>query len=453
MLFPGGTKVWDFAGNNKNLTAAAGGFVSGEGLSLSAGSSQYAEINEALVTVMPLTLSLWVRSRDLTIGSQVMCIVSGDTNAEWFSLLTLGTAANDPAALQTNNGGGGTFDEISGGSMTLNKWHLITGVFAATNSRILYLDGAQVASSTSNKSSPAGLDRIALGALRRSSPTGYTTGDLKDARLYNRALSAADVLGLYDPATRYELIYPLGRRTWFLPAGPLIIAPEGIASGEAFGSHVVGGAVVVSPSAIDSAEAFGSHTVTPGAVTIAPSAIGSAEAFGQTLVYIVQDYPSTILATPDLVAYYRLGESSGTVASDSGPNNHDGTYVNSPTLGVSGLLPVGSNTAAQFDGEDYVKITHHSDFNLSSAFSIELWFRWQDSFAIDFLPLIGKPMTDDGNGDNYAVWLENLNNGTARVHVYWGASGHLQATFNVTDNEIYQLTGRRWGRSTSTGQS
>jgi hypothetical protein len=218
MLFPGDTKVWDFSGNNKNLAAAAGGFVSGEGLSLSAGSSQYAELNQAIVGIMPLTLSLWVRSRDLTIGSQVMCIVSGDTNAEWFSLLTLGTAANDPAAMQTNNGGGGTFDEISGGSMTLNKWHLITGVFAATNSRILYLDGVQVASSTSNKSSPAGLDRVALGALRRSSPTGYTTGELKDARIYSRALSAAEVWALYDPQTRYELYLQMGRKIYFAPA-------------------------------------------------------------------------------------------------------------------------------------------------------------------------------------------------------------------------------------------
>ena len=51
------------------------------------------------------------------------------------------------------------------------------------------------------------------------------------------------------------------------------------------------------------------------------------------------------------VAYWRLGESSGTVAVDE-TGNYNGTYVGSPTLGVDGLLLGDTNTAVSFDGVD-----------------------------------------------------------------------------------------------------
>ena len=57
-------------------------------------------------------------------------------------------------------------------------------------------------------------------------------------------------------------------------------------------------------------------------------------------------YRDAVLAT-NPVAYWRLGEASGTVARDEiGANN--GTYVGSPTLGVAGLLSGDPNTAVGF---------------------------------------------------------------------------------------------------------
>jgi hypothetical protein len=35
------------------------------------------------------------------------------------------------------------------------------------------------------------------------------------------------------------------------------------------------------------------------------------------------------------LAYWRLGESGGSVAADSGGNGHSGTYVGNPTVGVA----------------------------------------------------------------------------------------------------------------------
>lgn len=60
------------------------------------------------------------------------------------------------------------------------------------------------------------------------------------------------------------------------------------------------------------------------------------------------DYRAAVLATNPL-AYWRLGETSGTVARDEMGLNH-GTYVNAPTLGVPGLLAGDPDTAVTLNG-------------------------------------------------------------------------------------------------------
>jgi hypothetical protein len=65
-------------------------------------------------------------------------------------------------------------------------------------------------------------------------------------------------------------------------------------------------------------------------------------------------YRAAVLATNPL-AYWRLGETSGTTAVDEmGANN--GTYVGSPTLGVAGLLTGDSNTAMSPGGSAWVTL-------------------------------------------------------------------------------------------------
>ncbi|HKY58314.1 MAG TPA: LamG domain-containing protein [Aeromicrobium sp.] len=59
-------------------------------------------------------------------------------------------------------------------------------------------------------------------------------------------------------------------------------------------------------------------------------------------------YLSTALALPGLLAHWRLGEAAGaTVAEDASPNNRDGAYLNTPTLGATGLLSGDADKAMQ----------------------------------------------------------------------------------------------------------
>src|SRR5579884_2767042 len=75
-------------------------------------------------------------------------------------------------------------------------------------------------------------------------------------------------------------------------------------------------------------------------------------------------------------AYWQFGELSGTTALDSSGNHRDATYVNGPTLGVSGPLtkePT-NNYAAYFDPTspaDYVQCPSATILT-NASFSIEL---------------------------------------------------------------------------------
>ncbi|MCA9324474.1 LamG domain-containing protein, partial [Candidatus Saccharibacteria bacterium] len=90
----------------------------------------------------------------------------------------------------------------------------------------------------------------------------------------------------------------------------------------------------------------------------------------------IADYYTLVnQATP--TAYWRLGEASGTTAIDS-MGSHDGTFVNSPTLAVAGLLENETNTAVQFDGtNDHVLLDNTGAMSTlhEGDYTLEAWIK------------------------------------------------------------------------------
>lgn len=81
-----------------------------------------------------------------------------------------------------------------------------------------------------------------------------------------------------------------------------------------------------------------------------------------------------------LVAYWKLDESSGTVAIDSSPNGNDGTYTNGVTLFQTGNI----DQAAEFDGlDDYVGVPDDPSLRMDDVFSLSGWIRSDSSSNID----------------------------------------------------------------------
>jgi hypothetical protein len=75
------------------------------------------------------------------------------------------------------------------------------------------------------------------------------------------------------------------------------------------------------------------------------------------------------------VAYWRLGEASGSTATDSA-GGHDGVYTGTLTYGVGGALPGDPDTAILFDGSSgYVAVPFSATLNPQGPFTAEAWVR------------------------------------------------------------------------------
>jgi hypothetical protein len=126
----------------------------------------------------------------------------------------LSGAAGNPLTFSWNNGAS-EYDAASGLTLTTGAWHFAVAAYAGT-STTLYLSG------------PNGLASYVIGSLTDNSKTpsawyaGYDSavggreldGEFCDLRIYNRALSSAEVWALYDPRTRWDLYQQPTRRLW-----------------------------------------------------------------------------------------------------------------------------------------------------------------------------------------------------------------------------------------------
>lgn len=90
---------------------------------------------------------------------------------------------------------------------------------------------------------------------------------------------------------------------------------------------------------------------------------------------ITDSYRELVLSHGPL-AYWRLGELSGTLAADETGNGWDMAYTSTPTLGVTGIMRDGhGDRAADFASPEHVLGQDWSVFDFASGpFSIEAWF-------------------------------------------------------------------------------
>jgi Glycosyl hydrolase family 26/Concanavalin A-like lectin/glucanases superfamily len=107
-------------------------------------------------------------------------------------------------------------------------------------------------------------------------------------------------------------------------------------------------------------------------------------------------YATTLLAmSPD--GYWRVGESSGTVADNAeGTAARDGTYVGTPTLGATGLLNGDANTAVTFNGtSQWITVADAAIwdcFEGTNPWSVAMWS--DHTAAADGAFLLFKRSTD-----------------------------------------------------------
>ena len=150
------------------------------------------------VTYSALTVSAWIKPSNLGAAQNPRIVSNDHTDSD-----------NKGFQLMYNSGGASGFFDVGNGStegratwsqpLSNGKWYLYTGVYDGSHV-YAYINGVQVAS-TSYSGGAIAASGVDVNVGRDQQYAGdYFPGVVDDVHMYNRALSAADVLQLYNYA-------------------------------------------------------------------------------------------------------------------------------------------------------------------------------------------------------------------------------------------------------------
>ncbi len=193
-----GTSANDASGNGHTATLSGGAtFASGlqnNAVTLS-GSNQYVSLPGGIVSSLSsFSISTWVKL--------------SAAPPQWARIFDFGTGTNTYMFLTPNSGAGTRFSittsgngqeqQINAPALTTGTWRHVA-VTRSGNTGTLYVDGAQVAQNATMTLSPMSLGTTTQNWLGRSqfAVDPYLSAQLDNFRIYDRALSAAEVQELH----------------------------------------------------------------------------------------------------------------------------------------------------------------------------------------------------------------------------------------------------------------
>lgn len=149
-------------------------------------SSQYLEYAGAVVTAAPLTMACWFRPSSVGI-SQTLMMASADATVNYFRLYVTAGDLLSAATGATTAATASVSPTVSAGT-----WCHGAGVFAAGNSRAVFLHGVNKATNTTSRT-PAGINRAGVGR-KIDDTSSYFNGVIAEAAIWSAALTDAEVL-------------------------------------------------------------------------------------------------------------------------------------------------------------------------------------------------------------------------------------------------------------------
>jgi hypothetical protein len=343
---------------------------------------------------------------------------------------------------------------VSPGTTTYNdgNWHHIAVTYAG-GIETLYIDGAAAGSQTASQVAYNSTYSYFLGTGYTNTWSGgnggwqYFKGSLDEAAVYQRALSAAEV----------AQHYAAGNTTGTPAPAPEITIRQGstnLTDGQTVGFGTTNQGTPVSQTFIITNDGNATLTLTaldpaamPAGFALSSNLSSTALAPGQSTSFAVQlaataagSYSGTIhlanndrdenpfdltlagtvsaVATISPTASYRLDEPSGTTAVDSSGNGYNGTYVNNPTLGVTGA--VSGDTAIGLNGTNqYVSLPSQAFGTYGSAVSFETWFNAPLGSSGVILGQVGSGTPGSGQPYGYVPVLQLGTDGKLRSSMFW----------------------------------
>lgn len=148
-------------------------------------------------------------------------------------------------------------------------------------------------------------------------------------------------------------------------------------------------------------------------------------------------YSATVLADAP-VSYWRVGETSGTVAADSGAGGNNGAYTGGYTQGVPGAITGDTDTAVAFDGKTgYVTVPDNANLDITGDITIEAWAKPASlSGATGTVLQKGNSSSSGGPGWQYRVSVTSANRWKGILYVG-------SANYEIVDT-VDALSVSRW---------
>jgi glucose/arabinose dehydrogenase len=283
-----------------------------------------------------------------------------------------------------------------------NGWHHFVLTKAGPTGS-LYIDGVQVHTQGGHGSGAA---IRPWHVMRNGVNAKYTRGRADEIAFYNTALSAETIAQHYALGTTASGTTP--------SQDPAPAAPTGLTAAAGNGSVTLdwndnGDADLAGYDVYRGTTSGGPYSKINAAVLPGSSYTDSSAANGTTYHYVVRAvdgagqqstdsnqasatptapisgpsaYADAVSATPGLVAYWRLGDPSGLIATDW-LGLRPGSYRGGALLGAPGALAGDPNTAAAFDGvNDEVTMTAATGLVPAGQATLEGWFYWEAGKAL-----------------------------------------------------------------------
>jgi hypothetical protein len=345
------------------------------------------------------------------------------------------------------------------GAIVAGTTYHVVGTYDGSNAR-LYVNGAQVG--VTARSGP--ID-TAISALRIGSWDGLSewfAGTIDEAAIYRTALSATRIADHYN-AGKATLAAPTGLTATASSATRIDLAwsdNAGAESGQTLQRSTRSD--FSSPTTIPLAanvQSYGDTAVTAGTtywyrVRADAGDTGSAWSNAVSATPPSATSYASVVSADAPVSWWRLAEGSGIAAADAqGANN--GTYLGSPTLGATGLVPTATgNGAVTFNGRsNSVRVADSSSLDLTSAITLEAWIKpSRIPSSGNYASVVTKPeaysLQFNGTRLEFTVMQSGMRRRlqAAAGAVVTGTTYHVVATYDGTTQRLYlngtQVTSR-----------
>jgi len=159
------------------------------------GTDQFLGRTGAVAGVEPLTMAGWFSCDQNTAIQGIVSQGRNSTSSGWLGLWVRGDLAGKNVSAGKQQNTSGAAHSLSLTAYTVGQWHHVAGVYPATNSRTVYLDGVAGNTETTNLAS-ASAGRTAIGALYKNVGSNFFDGRVAEVGIWNVALTAVEITAL-----------------------------------------------------------------------------------------------------------------------------------------------------------------------------------------------------------------------------------------------------------------